>query len=536
MACRPEPVVIPVREVAAVPSVVSEPSVFPALPLPGSRASSPAADLFDAEPSGFAKLLDKETDPAPQPKRSEGKPQRDDSTAKESRGKEDPAPAKQAKAPDSAAEAADASAQATDAQTQASAETPAAETPAQTAPAIVETPAEAVVIAATAAIPQTTEPAKTETADTKADTGDGTTSTDAAVDALLAAAAPSVTPATPVAAPVVPVVTPEAANTAPVTASAETAPIAEPAAAAPAQPVPATPIPVTAAPAAPAPTAPANDAEAAPAAPEAQPVTQPAAQQVKPQTPEAAKTKDAGQAPAKPATAPTDAVRTDDAPARPERVTAPREHGVSAELAPEASPESKPDPVARPHEAANAVKAGADLVQTLNVTAPAPQAHSAPLQSTAAANAVAAATPTPMQSPPVPVAGLAVEIAAQSLAGKNRFEIRLDPPELGRIDVRLEIDNDGHVKSRLIVERSETLDMLRRDAPQLERALQQAGLKTADNALEFSLRQHAPQRDNEPNQNTPRLIVPDENAGTLDAVQHNYGRRFGLGGGIDIRV
>ena len=111
----------------------------------------------------------------------------------------------------------------------------------------------------------------------------------------------------------------------------------------------------------------------------------------------------------------------------------------------------------------------------------------------------------------MPVAGLAVEIAAQAHAGKNRFDIRLDPPELGRIDVRLEIDRDGNVSSRLVVERSETLDLLRRDATQLERALQKAGLKTADNALEFSLRQQASHRDSdEALQNAARLVAADD--------------------------
>src|SRR5437588_322481 len=69
----------------------------------------------------------------------------------------------------------------------------------------------------------------------------------------------------------------------------------------------------------------------------------------------------------------------------------------------------------------------------------------------------------------VPLSGLAVEIAAHSREGRNRFEIRLDPPELGRIDVRLDVDHDGRVASRLVVERSDTLDLLRRDAPALER-------------------------------------------------------------------
>ena len=79
----------------------------------------------------------------------------------------------------------------------------------------------------------------------------------------------------------------------------------------------------------------------------------------------------------------------------------------------------------------------------------------------------------PLVSAPVPLEGLAVEIAARAQAGRNRFEIRLDPPELGRIDVRLDIDRSGQVTSRLVVERAETLDVLRRDAHQLERALQE---------------------------------------------------------------
>jgi flagellar hook-length control protein FliK len=184
------------------------------------------------------------------------------------------------------------------------------------------------------------------------------------------------------------------------------------------------------------------------------------------------------------------------------------------------------------------MKAAGDLVQNLGITAHAGHGNAIPAQSTAAATAAAAAAPTPMPSATsVPVPGLAVEIAAQALAGKNRFEIRLDPPELGRIDVRLDIDRDGNVSSRLVVERVETLDMLRRDAQQLERALQQAGLKTSDNALEFSLRHQASHRQSEEAlPNAERLIAADDNAAVLDAMQHHYGRRLGLGGGIDIRV
>lgn len=140
-------------------------------------------------------------------------------------------------------------------------------------------------------------------------------------------------------------------------------------------------------------------------------------------------------------------------------------------------------------------------------------------------------------STPVPVAGLAVEIVSRAQDGARRFEIRLDPPELGRIDVRLDVDSGGNVTSRLTVERADTLDLLRRDAPQLERALQHAGLNT-EGGLQFSLRdQNFSNRDQMPRDAAPtHLIVPDDEPAAADAARRGYGRMIGLGGGVDIRV
>jgi flagellar hook-length control protein FliK len=85
---------------------------------------------------------------------------------------------------------------------------------------------------------------------------------------------------------------------------------------------------------------------------------------------------------------------------------------------------------------------------------------------------------------------LAFEIVRQVNDGNTRFQIRLDPPELGRIDVKLDIDKAGQVHARLTVEKAETLDLMQRDQRGLERALQQAGLDGAKTNLEFSLKQN----------------------------------------------
>jgi flagellar hook-length control protein FliK len=161
------------------------------------------------------------------------------------------------------------------------------------------------------------------------------------------------------------------------------------------------------------------------------------------------------------------------------------------------------------------------------------QPHAAPA---AAAPALLASQLGP-QGAAIPLAGVPLEIASKALAGKNRFEIRLDPPELGRIDVRLDVDRDGNVTSRLTVDRVETLALLRRDASGLERALHDAGLKTADNGLQFALRdQSTSHQQTNSGSNTEQLVVNDETLPSIDASLQNYNRLAGQGGGLDIRV
>jgi flagellar hook-length control protein FliK len=130
-----------------------------------------------------------------------------------------------------------------------------------------------------------------------------------------------------------------------------------------------------------------------------------------------------------------------------------------------------------------------------------------------------------------------MEIAASANSGKSRFDIRLDPADLGRIDVRIDVDRNGQVTSHLTVERPETLSMLRQDAPQLQRALNDAGLSTGNDGLQFSLRDQSSsgQNGNQSNPNAHRLIVAEDDA-VPAAVAGSYGRMPGASGALDIRV
>ncbi|KQP52614.1 hypothetical protein ASF39_06795 [Methylobacterium sp. Leaf108] len=155
-----------------------------------------------------------------------------------------------------------------------------------------------------------------------------------------------------------------------------------------------------------------------------------------------------------------------------------------------------------PADASSAVPtAAASFAAELGSAAPREEvagtpADGAPVAGVAAAGVAAApggpaSTPsatTPHQGPPVPIGAVPMTIGLRSLSGSSQFQIRLDPIDLGRIDVTLAIDKDtGTVTTRVVVDRPETLALLQRDAGNLQQALSQAGLD-AGSGIDLSLR------------------------------------------------
>jgi hypothetical protein len=83
---------------------------------------------------------------------------------------------------------------------------------------------------------------------------------------------------------------------------------------------------------------------------------------------------------------------------------------------------------------------------------------------------------------------IAVQIKDAMQNGNSRLTVALHPVELGRVEVKLDIDKDKNVTATVVVDRPATLDLLRNDAKALERALQDAGLQTDSGSLSFNLR------------------------------------------------
>jgi len=138
-------------------------------------------------------------------------------------------------------------------------------------------------------------------------------------------------------------------------------------------------------------------------------------------------------------------------------------------------------------------------------------------------------------SPDLPA--LAVEIAAKSQSGAKQFNIRLDPPELGRVEVRLSIDATGKASAHLSADQPHTLSLLQKDAPILTRALRDAGLDVSQNGLNFSLRQQSDNPNSQAGNNGRRpRSFPLSASVSIDATQASTAYRGPADGRLDIRV
>jgi len=70
----------------------------------------------------------------------------------------------------------------------------------------------------------------------------------------------------------------------------------------------------------------------------------------------------------------------------------------------------------------------------------------------------------------------------------TKVEIQLDPAKLGKVSVNIELAKEGKSTVVVMVEKAETLDLLKADSKSLERALQNAGINADSSSLEFGLK------------------------------------------------
>ncbi len=148
----------------------------------------------------------------------------------------------------------------------------------------------------------------------------------------------------------------------------------------------------------------------------------------------------------------------------------------------------------KPNAPAQAAVATSDAVPDIKTDAAAPSTTASTSfadtlaaargQSPDAARATASSQP---QSAPAAVAQVYAKFIERFDGRAQRFEVRLDPAELGRVDVRIEIGADKKVRAVLAAHDSAAMSDLMRGQRALERALSDAGIDLADGGLRFEL-------------------------------------------------
>jgi flagellar hook-length control protein FliK len=98
--------------------------------------------------------------------------------------------------------------------------------------------------------------------------------------------------------------------------------------------------------------------------------------------------------------------------------------------------------------------------------------------------------------------------------GMKEFTLRLDPPELGRVDVRLTVGANKKVRAVVSTDRPEALSDLTRSARDLTRALMESGLELEENGLSFSMNDQG----NAQHQNTGDQSAPNGRSKFLDTI------------------
>ncbi|MGX6648503.1 flagellar hook-length control protein FliK [Maricaulaceae bacterium MS644] len=137
---------------------------------------------------------------------------------------------------------------------------------------------------------------------------------------------------------------------------------------------------------------------------------------------------------------------------------------------------------------------------------------------------------------------LAARVAHTAADGGRRFDIRLDPAELGRVRVRLEMGADNSVRAVLSAERADTLAELQRTSRDLVRALEDAGLDLAENGLEFSLSQGGEDQERGSSPFTPVFVDTETLTGEAAASSTSpgpatlYGFALHARARLDVRI
>jgi flagellar hook-length control protein FliK len=164
-------------------------------------------------------------------------------------------------------------------------------------------------------------------------------------------------------------------------------------------------------------------------------------------------------------------------------------HVATASLAePRSSAPTSPSPATR-----DVIGDAPIAPSSANSASPVAMEPSVQLQGSTQTSATAPGAPTELDSPRPTVASPAEQVApvlvsmAHAQDGAQRLTLRLDPAGLGHVQIRIDRTLDAAARVDITVEKPETLLLLLRDQPQLQRALDQAGIPPDGRSVTFHI-------------------------------------------------
>lgn len=107
----------------------------------------------------------------------------------------------------------------------------------------------------------------------------------------------------------------------------------------------------------------------------------------------------------------------------------------------------------------------------------------------ATANAASVVTQAPQAGASHPATQVVAATLAKNAATNQarQMTLFLNPPELGRVHIKMELGRDNTMKARIASEKADTHTLLQRDSDTLQKALEEAGIDFDGNGLEFEL-------------------------------------------------
>jgi hypothetical protein len=181
-------------------------------------------------------------------------------------------------------------------------------------------------------------------------------------------------------------------------------------------------------------------------------------------------------------------------------------------------------------EAAPAAQAASSAADTMLITS----ANANPTTAQASTHVQHAAVETGAQRAAPAAAQVGHEIVRRFNGGNTSFDLRLDPPELGRVEVRMEVSRDHKVTAVITADNPQALTELARQSRELEAQLQSAGLQLSDNGLSFDLRQGAGGREPQDANGAPRSVGGAD--ASLETTQAPTARPIGFERWRGVRV